>query len=129
MFPSHTLKTLILAGALALPAPVLAFGEPYRPDRFDGLIRAGKPVLVHIHAPWCPTCRAQDKRLTGLFTLPENRDITALEVSFDQQKDAVRSFRASQQSTLIGYRDGREVGRLVGETREERIGALLERLR
>lgn len=50
-------------------------------------------------------------------------------MSFDHQKDAVRGFRANQQSTLIGYRDGREVGHLVGETREERIGALLERLR
>lgn len=129
MFPNHTLKALILAGALALPVSVQAFGEPYQPDRFDGLIRAGKPVLVHIHAPWCPTCRAQDKRLTELFSQPGYRAVTPLEVSFDHQKDAVRGFRASQQSTLIGYREGREVGRLVGETRADRIGALLDKLR
>jgi hypothetical protein len=30
---------------------------------------------------------------------------------------------------LIGFKDGREVGRLVGETREDRIADFLARLR
>jgi thioredoxin-like negative regulator of GroEL len=125
----HPLPSLLLAGLLSQPVLALAFGEPYMQARFDALNQGGKPVLVHIHAPWCPTCRAQDKRLGRLFQVPGNKAIAALEVSFDNQKDVVRAFRASGQSVLIGFKDGREVGRLVGETREDRIADFLARLR
>ncbi len=123
------IATLALAATLFLPALTQAYGEPFQQARFDALLREGKPVLVHIHAPWCSTCRTQDARLQQLFRAAENQGIAALEVSFDNQKDAVRALRASSQSILIGFRDGREVARLVGETREVRIADLLARLR
>lgn len=123
------LPAALLGASLGLSGQALAFGEAYQQARFDGLLQAGKPVLVHIHAPWCSTCRTQDKRLGNLFQLPQYQAVTALEVSYDDQKDVVRGFRANSQSILIGFKDGREVGRLIGETRERGIAGLLDRLR
>jgi thioredoxin 1 len=113
----------------AMSGQALAFGEAFQQARFDNLNKAGAAVLVHIHASWCSTCRTQDKRLSALFQSPENKAIVALEVNFDQQKDAVRAFQARYQSVLIGFKGGKEVDRLVGETRESAIADLLDRLR
>lgn len=105
--------------------PALALGQPYEQALFDGLMARGQPVLVWIHADWCPTCKAQGKLLPGLLGRPELRDITVLKVDFDSQKPLVRKFRAFQQSTLIMHRGGRETGRSIGVTQTDSLRALL----
>ncbi len=119
----------LFCGLAIMSGQAQAFGEAFQQARVDSLNKDGAPVLVHIHASWCGTCRTQDKRLKALFQSPENKGIVALEVNFDQQKDAVRAFQARNQSVLIGFKSGKEVDRLVGETRESAIADLLERLR
>ena len=123
-----SLKSVLLTVLLVLPVQAFAFGEPYRQAHFETLMEQGKPILVHVHAPWCSTCRAQDMRLQSLFKSPEHAAINALEVSFDNQKDVLRQFRVTSQSVLIAFRDGREIGRLVGQTREHPIAELLSRM-
>src|SRR5579884_3320986 len=44
--------------ALATPA-FAAETMSYTPDAFAAAQKAGKPILVAIHASWCPTCKAQ----------------------------------------------------------------------
>ena len=48
-------------------------------------------------------------------------------VDFDSQKDVMRTFSASERSTLIVFQGQKEVGRLVGDTSEAAIRALLEK--
>jgi thioredoxin 1 len=124
-----TLKSVPLALLLVLPLQAFAFGEPYRQARFDALMQEGKPILVHVHAHWCSTCRAQDMRLESLLPSPGNAAIQALEVNFDEQKEALRALGARSTSVLIAFREGREVGRLVGQTGERPIAELLASLR
>jgi len=50
-----------------------------------------------------------------------------LRVDFDQQKPVVKAFKADRQSTLIVFKDGREVGRSLGDTSEEGIAGLLKK--
>jgi len=33
--------------------------KPYSQTEFDKLTASGKGVVLAIHAPWCPTCKAQ----------------------------------------------------------------------
>lgn len=115
------LLTFCAAGA------AFAVGQPFDQARFDDLQKQGKPTLVLIHADWCPTCKAQEPILGELLKTPELAGITALRVDFDSQKDAVRAFRATMQSTLIVFKAGREVGRSTGETRKDAIAALLKK--
>jgi len=104
-----------------------AAGLPYDQARFDALNQAGKPVLVWIHADWCPTCKAQGKVLDELLPRPELQGLTVLKVDFDSQKPVVRAFRAVRQSTFILYKGGREVARSLGDTRRDSILAFLEK--
>ncbi len=92
---------------------------------FDAAVGAGGPVLVDVNAPWCTTCRAQSKALGALFAKPEYAGYQVFVVDYDTEKDVMRSFKATQRSTLIVFSGGKEAGRLVGDTSPAAIEALL----
>ena len=87
----------------------------------------GDSILVHINAPWCPTCRAQRPIIEELEKSPKFEKLKVFRVDFDSQSDIVRSFRATSQSTLIVFKGKAETGRSVGETDPDAIAALLEK--
>jgi thiol-disulfide isomerase/thioredoxin len=117
--------------ALALPtlaASSYAFAAEkadYSPAAFDAAQKAGKSILIEIHAPWCPTCRAQKPILSQLESEPKYAGLVVFHVDFDSQKDAVHRFGARMQSTLVAFKGGAETGRSVGDTNPESIAALL----
>lgn len=119
--------SLILMLALIFPLVARAADEAFTQDRLNALNKAGKPVLVDIYADWCHTCKAQARVLDELLPQPEFKGITTLRVNFDTQKTAVNSFGAHYQSTLIVFKDGRETGRVTGETDSEKIAELLRK--
>lgn len=88
---------------------------------------AGKPILVEIHADWCPTCKAQQPILKKLSGESAFLNVVRLKVDFDGQKDVVKQFNAKTQSTLILYKGKSEVARSIGETDEARIRAMLQK--
>lgn len=94
---------------------------------FDAAMKAGKPVLVDVSAPWCPTCKAQAPILSELTKQDRFKNLVVFSVDFDSQKDALRAVKAQQQSTLIIFKGGAEVGRSVGDTNRGSIEALLAR--
>lgn len=117
--------TALFSAALMLASMALA-GKAYDEAAFTAAQSAGKPILVEVHAEWCPTCRAQKSVIEGLAASPEYKDLVAFEVDFDGQKTALRKFGAQQQSTLIVFRGDREVARSVGETSPAAIEALVK---
>lgn len=118
-------NSMMLLLALMFPLFAQAIGEPYTQQGFDALNKAGKPVLVAVHASWCGVCLAQEKVLEKLLSQPEFRGVTALRVDFDRQKQAVRKFGARYQSTLIVFKGGQMGGRMTGETDGALIAELL----
>ncbi len=119
----------ILLSALLLTFAGLVFAageEPYSDARFSELTGAGQPVLIDVYAPWCPTCRKQSKVIGELLKEPQFAAISVLKVDYDEQTDAVARFQAPRQSTLVMYRGSSESGRLVAETSESAIRALLQ---
>lgn len=119
-------------GALALGAtlafsPLAAAMSPqtYDSKAFAAAQAAGKPVLLHITAPWCPTCKAQAPILSKLEATPKFKNLVVLNIDFDTSKNLLRSLRVSQQSTLIVYKGKTEVGRSTGDTNAASIEALL----
>jgi thiol-disulfide isomerase/thioredoxin len=101
--------------------------RPFEQRAFEAARKAGRPILVEITAPWCPTCKAQKPILSELMRQPKFSGLQVFEVDFDSQKDVVRSLRAQMQSTLITFKGEREVGRSVGDTRRDSIEALLDK--
>ena len=55
------------AALLAAPSAALAFEvSPYDPAKAKAAIAAGKSVVIHVYADWCPQCHAQKAILSGL---------------------------------------------------------------
>ena len=121
------LKSFILATSLAFASVAFADSTPFTQTAFDALQKEGKPTLVAIHANWCPTCRAQAPIINDLLKQKSYQTITALRVDFDTQKDIVKAFHASKQSTLIIFKAGKEVARSIGDTSPSGIENLLEK--
>jgi thioredoxin 1 len=122
---SPFLRPLILLWLFAGNA--VASEEAFTQAAFDRLQQQGAPILVWIHADWCPTCRAQEPVLKKLLEQEEFKPIQALRVDFDQQKDIVKAFKVLKQSTLIVFKDGKEIDRNLGVTREQDIADFLRK--
>lgn len=108
---------LVSAGAPALAA----FGTA----NFTEALEAGAPVVVHIDATWCPTCRAQKPILKKLLAEPRFQSVRAFELDYDTEKDTMRKLEAPDRSTILVFKAGKEVARSVGDTSEETIAALI----
>lgn len=118
---------LALGSSLVLPlAASAAEVEPFTPAAFDAAKAAGKPILIDVSAPWCPTCKAQHPILSNLEAQPKFKDLVVLDVDFDSQKDVLRRFGVRMQSTLIAFKGDRETARSTGETGAAPIAKLLD---
>jgi thiol-disulfide isomerase/thioredoxin len=111
-----------LSRAVAASATV-----PFTEDAFKAAQAAGSPILVEIHADWCPTCKAQKPILDQLTADPKFDALKIFRVDFDSMKPAVHEFGANMQSTLIVFKGAAEQGRSVGDTKEASIAALLDK--
>lgn len=124
MISRRTVTVLALAFSVAAALPTLA-NVRYTPAALAEAQKAGKSILVEVSAPWCPTCRAQKAVLSELDKQARFKNFVKIEVDFDSQKDALKTFNATIQSTLIVYKGDKEVGRLVGDSKRESIEALM----
>ncbi|MDP3544901.1 MAG: thioredoxin family protein [Phreatobacter sp.] len=121
-------RTFILAASAlaAVPSlPASAAAQRFTQAAFAAAQAAGKPILVEVTAPWCPTCRAQQPILQKLTAEPRFRDLVFLSVDFDSQKDVLRALNVQSQSTLVVFRGGQEMGRSAGDTNAASIAALV----
>lgn len=94
---------------------------------FESAQAANNPVLIEIHADWCPTCKAQAPILDKLSAGGKYEPIMRMRVDFDSQKDVVKGFKANMQSTLVLFKGRREVARSVAVTDAGAIQAMLDK--
>jgi thiol-disulfide isomerase/thioredoxin len=122
-------RALLIGAALAaLPhAGFAAEMKRYASVNFDEARRSGKPVVVHIDATWCPTCKAQKPILAKLLAEPRFAAFAAFEVDYDSEKPAMRALNAPDRSTILVFKGGQEAARGTGDTTEPAIAALLEK--
>ena len=117
---------IVLAASLSIMGSTHATdAKPFDQTAFEAAKEAGKPVLVEVTAPWCPTCKAQRPILSELQAAPKFSELVVFEVDFDSQKDLLRAFNVQQQSTLISFKGANEVGRSTGDTNKASIEQLL----
>ena len=126
MNPRH----LVLVAAVLVLGTINAFAADrfvYEAKAFQAARDAGKPILVHVTAPWCGECKAQKPIVAALAQQPEYKELTIVDVDFDTQKDALRALNVQKQSTLVIYKGETEVTRAVGITRREAIEAVFKK--
>jgi thioredoxin 1 len=115
------------AGAVLVKPAFATETKPFTPDAFAAAQNTGKPILVVIHASWCPICAKQKPILSELMADPKFKNLTYFVIDFDSQKDAVKAFGVRMQSTLIAFKGEHETGRSVGDTDRGSIAALLNK--
>lgn len=123
------MAAMLAAATLATTAAHAADAAKFEPAAFAAAQAAGKPILVEVHADWCPTCTKQKPILGELATDPANKDLVRFVVDFDSQKDVLRTLNVRMQSTLIAYRGAVEQDRSVGVTDAAQIKALVAKTR
>ncbi len=98
----------------------------YDTAAFADAQKAGKSIVVHVHAPWCPTCKAQKPILEKLAAAPEFKDVVIFELDFDTGGEALKTLGVRSQSTLIAFKGATETGRSVGDTNAGSIEGLIQ---
>ena len=123
---SRHLVAPIVAAASLLPAAANATDiRPFNKAAFQAAQKQNRPVVVFVHAPWCPVCKSQMKTMDKVTASPAYKDLIVFRIDYDTQKDLWKSFGATQQSTLIGFHGKRETGRIAHDTDEAKVTAVL----
>jgi len=99
--------------------------EPFSADAFAAAQQAGRPVAVHFHADWCPTCVQQEKAFKQL-SAESGLDLTLFVADYDKEKALRRAMKIRSQSTLVVFRGAEEKARVGGETAVDRLRAALK---
>jgi thiol:disulfide interchange protein len=121
-------KLMIPAFVLLLAVSGLARAldiQPYTANALQQAQAAGKPVAVHFHADWCPTCKAQEKAFNGLRGDPQLKGITLLVANYDNERELKKAMNVRSQSVVVVFRGSKETARIGGETKPDKIKAAL----
>ena len=89
------------------------------------VLGSGRPVLVDLWAAWCGPCRVVGPIVDEIAgERAENLDVFKLDV--DANPEVAMRYGVNSIPTLLVFRDGEEVGRVVGALPKARIEAQLD---
>jgi thioredoxin 1 len=109
--------------AAALLGQAASAGEIRKAD-MEAYMQAAtqnKPIIMHVHAGWCPVCVKQGPIIEALMQEPEFKDVIVFKIDFDADKPLVEQLGVKFQSTLIAAKGSVEVGRSAGATDKDKL--------
>ena len=93
-------------------------------DLFESSQNAGKTVVVNSWNKYCYTCIKQEK----VFKKAKKEFKDVLFLSFAQKnKDIAKFLNIDYRSTIVIYRNNKEIARAVGITKKEEIYSLINK--
>jgi thioredoxin 1 len=84
------------------------------------VLESAQPVLVEFSAPWCPPCKRLAPVLHELSAEYAGR-IRFAEIDTDEHIDTAAAHAVQIMPTLILFRGGREVQRLIGFVPKDKL--------
>ena len=103
---------------LALNAQAIGKETTYKKELFDKALLEGKVVVVSSWIKYCTSCASQMKVLDKAKNDFDNIEYFAFDVS---NKEIAEFFNVQYQTTLLIFKDNKEVYRSIGETTKELI--------
>jgi thioredoxin 1 len=90
-----------------------------------GINPVARPVLVDFWAPWCPPCRTLAPTIEAIAEQFDGRaDVAKLDI--DQNPETTAAYGIRSIPTVLIFRGGREVDRIVGVQPRARYEQALE---
>ena len=103
---------------LALNAKAYAKETTYTKELFDKALSGGKIVVVSSWVKYCTSCASQMKVLDKAKNDFDNIEYFKFDV---RNKEIAEFFNVQYQTTLLIFKDNKEVYRSIGETTKELI--------
>jgi len=94
-------------------------------DNFDAMIADGV-TLVDFWATWCPPCVKQGPIVEDIAVAYKGR-ATVAKLDVDAHRAVAERFKITSIPTLIIFKDGKEVARLVALQSEKELKAALDK--
>ena len=114
------MKKILILIVCILAFNVNAFGKEttYKKELFDKALSDGKVVVVSSWIKYCTSCASQMKILKNVKNDFDNIEYFAFDVT---NKEIAKFFNIQYQTTLLIFKDNKEVYRSIGETTKELI--------
>ncbi len=109
---------LFICLLLAFSNKTIAKETTYNKELFDKALSNGKVVVVSSWIKYCTSCASQMKVLEKAKKDFDNVEYFAFDVS---NKEIADFFNVQYQTTLLIFKDNKEVYRSIGETTKELI--------
>ena len=91
-------------------------------QNFEEVLKSEKPILLDFWATWCGPCMRQGPIVEELAE--EGYNVGKIDV--DQEMGLAQQFRVMNIPTLLIFKGGQEIHRLVGLTSKEDLKKLLD---
>jgi len=89
-------------------------------DNFDEFVKNSKVALVDFFATWCGPCKMLSPIIESVAEeVDEGTNIAKLDI--DESLDIAKQFGVMSVPTMIIFKDGKEVDRLVGLRQKDKI--------
>ena len=102
----------------AFSSYAIAKETTYNKKAFDKALSDGKIVVVSSWVKYCTSCASQMKVLKKAKNEFDNIEYFAFDVT---NKEIAKFFNVQYQTTLLIFKDNKEVYRSIGETRKDLI--------
>lgn len=119
-----TLFNVMFTGFFLFSSAAFSAGQPITATELADIEKQGKSAVISTHADWCSTCKAQDKVLSNFMKDPDYKNVVFYQLDYDNQKDLLKALKVRSQSTIIVYKNGKEVARATGDTKEAALSKL-----
>ena len=103
---------------LAFSTKAIGKETTYSKELFDKALSEGKVVVVSSWIKYCTSCASQMKVLEKAKNDFDNMEYFAFDVT---NKEIAQFFNVQYQTTLLIFKDNKEVYRSIGETSREAI--------
>jgi thiol-disulfide isomerase/thioredoxin len=125
-------RTFLTLSVASLVAPVAGWAEAlsYTPGMVQDRLAKGETLFLDFTASWCSTCRSQGRTIDALKA--ENpayeKGVTFIDIDWDTygKSDLAKALKIPRRSTLVVLKGDQELGRIVAQTGQAQIKALMD---
>jgi thioredoxin 1 len=85
----------------------------------------GKTIVINSYEIWCGTCSKQTKILDQAEK--EFNEVVFFSYEQSKNKDIAKKLKIKHWTTIVVYRDGKEIARIIGQTDKETIYSAIKK--